>query len=377
MKPNNTEIISLLFIVIAGLGIRLWLATGSYNYDIVVTGQDVALFNQGKNIYQFQTAYNYTPFIYWIIGLLGKIQGLFPVFPLRFVVRSFTSLIDLLTLLPLLGLATKFRVSRVKTALLFFLNPVTITISGHHGQYDNIAILGLLTGLWIYTSEIFPRQYKILTAWIAITLGFVVKHIILIQVMLFWKLAKKNSKGILLFAASVCIFFLSFLPYISAYEDIKRQVFRYGGLQGFYGLSYFTQIFCAKCTVFGLSFNSILMYIFLPLYFLFAWTIRHKNIARALLISVLFFMTFTTGIAAQYFVLPIALGALFPTKWFYLYSISTFLFFLGSIDEYQIPAFGTFTWNTVWLFAGLWFISEVSRVTPWARRVTHRLTQGA
>lgn len=352
------ETLWLLGIILLGTGLRLWLATGSYNFDIVAITQDVKLFDEGKNVYVYQTAYNYSPLLFWIFGLLGIIQKTLRVFSLPFVIRAFTSVIDLLTLVPLMGLASRFGLSRIKVAALFFLNPVTITISGHHGQYDNIPMLGLLLGLWIYTSTSFPTKYKLFTAWLVVTLGFIMKHITLVQVMVFWKLQFPKGRWLLPYISALILFFMTFIPYLDVFGDIKRQVFGYGGLQGFYGISYFTQIFCATCTVFGWPLNSILRFLFLPLYFLFAWQIRHKSVARGLLLSILFFMVFTSGIAAQYFVLPIALGTLFPSKWFYLYSGVTFLFYLGSIDEYAIPAFGTFTWNTVWLFALCWFASE-------------------
>jgi len=121
MNKNN---IILFLIVIVGLGLRLYLATGSYNNDIIVTQQDIQIVKEGKNIYLHQTAYNYSSFFYYLSGFYGWVQQIFPMLEIKFIVRAFYSFIDLLTLLVLVKIARKKSISPNKTEAIFFLNPI-------------------------------------------------------------------------------------------------------------------------------------------------------------------------------------------------------------------------------------------------------------
>src|SRR3989344_1732550 len=144
----NRDKFIILIILVIGLGVRLYLAKGSYNFDIVATQQDVEIFRQGKNIYLHQTAYNYSPYFYYMAGFFGLVQDILPFLEIKFIARAFYSFIDLITFFVIYKIATQRKLSPIKTAGLFFLNPVSIIISGHHGQFDNIAIFFLLLAVY-------------------------------------------------------------------------------------------------------------------------------------------------------------------------------------------------------------------------------------
>jgi len=89
--------------------------------------------------------------------------------------------------------------------------------------------------------------------------------------------------------------------------------------------------------------------------------LKDKDIIRNCLLGMLFFLGFITGIAIQYFVLPIALGVLRPSRGFLLYSLVTTLFLLGDLDNVFVPGFHKLGWNVVWLSVMYWFILELKR----------------
>jgi hypothetical protein len=139
----------------------------------------------------------------------------------------------------------------------------------------------------------------------------------------------------------------------------------YGGVQGLYGLSYFIGNTLGNNFKFlGIGIYEIYKLLFLAGYLLFVVLVRPTDIVRGSLLSILFFLTFTSGIGAQYFMLPIAIAVFFPTKWFYLYSLVVTLFYLGSNDELNIFTFKVFEWNTVWLFVIFYFTAEVFNNFP-------------
>lgn len=378
---SNKTKLALLAIVCCGLTLRLILASGPYNYDIIAFLQDVKLFNEGKNIYLYQTAYNYSPFIFYIIGIIGLIHSTIKIFPYEFVHRSIISFIDVFSLLVLLSLAKTKRLSPTKTALLFFLNPVSIIISGRHGQFDNIVVLFLLLALVVYYQQDVVKRYGKLKMLILLTASVLVKHILVYQVLLIWSFILKNKgKAAKMFLFTVVVFLLSLLPFIfDAPKQIVKQVFFYGGAGTHYGIPYFLNFLCLDCE-WKKTVLQAYKYIFIIMLFTFSFFVRQRDLARSCLLAILFFFTFTSGIATQYFIIPIALGALFPTKWFYLYSAITTLFFLGTIEEFDLLAFKTFTFNTVWLFATLWFVSEIMIALPPLRKFYKRTilsTKGA
>lgn len=358
------------FIIILGLSIRFYFAFGPYNFDINSFMSYVPAFEQRKNIYLATPFYNWSPAFYFVSGGIGFLTKSIQILPLHFTFRAFTSLIDLATLFVLLGIARKKGMSELKIAILFFLNPVTIVTSGRHGHFDNFSLFFILLALFLYYKwgQKLSRS-KTLILWSLVTFGLAVKHIIMFQVLTFLvRIAKKRTYAFIFFSGSVVFLLLTFLPYFfEAREEIMKQVIGYSGLGGMYGITYFIRNWCASCQNM-LVVSQAYRTVFMLAAFGFCFFLRKGDPARLLLLSVLFFLSFTSGIGAQYFVLPIALGALFPTKWFYLYSTMTTLFYLGSIDEFGIPVFQIFSFNTVWIFVLMWFIAEIFQVFPQLRK---------
>ncbi len=355
-RANQIQTVKRIFyyvaIVLLGLGIRLFFAyhtTG--NHDMVSWYIDKDVLEHGENIFSVTDRYNYSPFWLLALKLLMKINHLLPRFSFMFIVRAFLTLIDLVTLWFVSRTAQLIGFSGLKAAALFFLNPVTIIISGYHGQFDNIAILFLFVAIYLVIRYGRKAAY---VAWFLVTLGIVAKHEILQQSLILLRHMKRsNAKIAALFLSTVLLFLLCFLPYWrEGSARILGNVFRYGGISRPYGFIF-------------LDFNSaaaiIHKYLFIALLLLWPFCFGAKQLIKSSLIGMLLFLTFTSGISAQQFVLPIALAALQPSAGFYLFTITASLFLFGNIDELKMPFFEPIGWSCVWIAVSVWFILELKQ----------------
>ncbi len=324
---------------------------------------DAEIFRLGKtNIYLYQQSYNYSPILFYLIGFVDTIQRIISDIPFYVLFRIFISSVDIGSALLLYKIAKILKISPLKTVTLFFLNPVSIILSGFHAQFDNIAVFFLLLSIFIYCKNPVFKKSKRILLWTIGTIGFITKHIIFAQTFLLYTYLFKDKKLIkasFLFFISLTIFFVTFIPYYSEASDtIIKNVFQYSGLARLTGFSYIISELCNNCKVLNIEIYDVYKYIFLCTSFLFALYAARLPIIRSMLVTTLFFLTFSSSIAAQYFILPIAFGAFFPTKWFYLYSAIVTIFLLGNSAELNISAFNLVTVSTAWLFSLLWFTSE-------------------
>lgn len=199
--------------------------------------------------------------------------------------------------------------------------------------------------------------------WLLLTIALLIKHIIAFQFLLMMtRITRKYFITIVLIFLSLIIFFSSFLPYWQeGKQSIILNVFRYGGIMGYYGFSNILRNVCDTGCVHSITLLYLYKYIFIFISLLFTVTlvIIRRDIIWSLMMSILFFLTFTSGIGGQYFVLPIALGALKPTKMYFLYTVVTSFFLLGNKYEFDISYFKFFSWNIIWFVAFIWFLYEI------------------
>lgn len=359
MSNKYTPLIILILLCL-GFLFRVSLASVNHRSDADGFVINARLFLEGKNIYLYQPYYNYSPLFFYILGFLGKIGQFIPAIPTKVIIHWFLSFIDIFTAFILIRLAGQRKIIIWKTVALFILNPVSIIISGYHGQFDNLAIFFLLLAILLSETTKKSRRFmQNFLIWLILTVGLTVKHTILFPAFSFLvHFSRKTYLAVFLFTASLLVFLASFLPYyFSASAQISQNVFKYKSMEGLYGVSFILSKYCPHCL--GTDTNYLIRNIFLLSGLTLAVFLRHRDAARSCLISFLFFLTFTTGIGGQYFVFPIALGALFPSIWFYLYSIVVTLFLLGNDWEFNISVFKIFSWNVVWVVTFMWFLSEI------------------
>jgi len=361
----------ILFILILLLGfvLRVYLATGSYNVDLKWFIVASELFQ--KNIIQFYghlPSYIYPPLWYFVCGLLGTIAQAIGGVSFEFVERVFLSFVDLALLGGLLKLARRRGLSPLWTTALFFLNPVSIILTGHHGQFDAVPLLFVVWAIVVLENTKRRRAANQITAFVLLTTALLFKQSILFQVFtVFLAFHKNRFVGIVLTIFSVIFLGLSFVPFLpDAMTVITSTANQYAGIVGVYGVSYAATLVCGQCMfpIFGMTFWALFRNVFAAFTGLFALVARNKDIARSCLIVTLFFFTFTTGIAPQYFMYPLVFGVLYPSKWFVLFSFVTGVFLTGHWDELQYVPFQVVNYTTVWITVVLWFLAELGRMFP-------------
>jgi hypothetical protein len=348
-----TLIVILLLVILNGTITRLIFASVLYgNNDIKNMERVSKLVVDGKNVYANYKNYNYSPVWFHFLGAFQRLHQRVDALTFSCITRSFLTFIDLLTLLFLLLIANLEKISLVKTSIFFYLNPVSYLITGYHGQFENFAILMVVIGLYAYLKLRHKPVLGTALLWIFATVGMIIKHNIFYELIICLNRAiKRYWLKFLLFVVSVCIFLSLFIPYWSEGKNgIIKWVFMYSsGYFGRYGILSLINLRALK-------------WAFIAGMCVFPLFLKSKDITRQCLMGMLFFMTFTTGISIQYFTLPIALGALRPSKGFLLYSLAATLFTIGSGNNVAIPLLEEIvTWNIVWVASVFWFVTELQR----------------
>lgn len=349
MISRRVLFLILLLIIINGTIIRLVLASACYgNYDMQSYEMVADIVNEGGNVYAQTFRYNYSPLWFTLLGALRKVQLQYPAVPFHFVVRSFLCGVDLVALGFLLLIARQERKSLIKPAIFFYLNPVSFLLTGYHGQFENLAILMVMIGLYAYLKLKSNKVLGTAILWIFASAGMIVKHNIFYELIICLNAAIKRYRvKVPLFAVSVLVFLALFVPYWpQGKEGIIKNVFMY--------------------SIPGIHYGIIRLFTFMPLkyvfiagMFLFPLFLKSEDIVEQCLLGMLFFVAFTTGFGIQYFILPIALGALRQSRGFLLYSLAGSLFILGNNNNVFVPGFHMVDRNVVWLAVMYWFITEM------------------
>jgi hypothetical protein len=196
--------------VALGVVARGLVATRGYNYDIESYRIVADILAAGGNVYRGTERYNYGPVWFNILGLLDALPAAHadPTLALRWKVSGLLTLVDLAIALVLR------RNFGALAAVLFMLNPVSIIITGYHGQFDNLAILFGLLGVLSLQRDA-ARQGR--GWWLG--LGFVglslaTKHILFMFPV--WLAIGEPSwrRKLLALLLPYAIFALGFLPYL-------------------------------------------------------------------------------------------------------------------------------------------------------------------
>jgi len=308
--------------IIIGVGLRVYLSIRYYgSYDQQSFEIVAQIVKQGGNVYAETNRYNYSPIWSLILALLSYIQ-----IPLHVTVRLFLTLVDYAIALAIYKITCK-----PIYLLIFLLNPVSILLTGFHGQFDNFAALFLLLA--------FINRKRTGLMWLLGTISILIKQITIFGWLTLLFTTQPNKKrAIFLSGASALVYLFSFIPYLPKGKDgIINNVFLYPSSVHQYGLN-------------GL----ITMPIFLVLMIVFVFLIRTSKLdpLRAILLSCLIFLVFAPGMAEQYFILPIIFASALPDWGYLIFTIITTIFLTGSPNNIQIQPISI--WMTVWIAALVW-----------------------
>lgn len=192
-------------VVLIGAALRLWAAAQGHNFDVESYGIVARIMAEGGNVYNETPRYNYGPVWFHVLHALDQL-GPGGAQALRWKVAALLTLVDV-------GIFA-FLVRRYSLAAgcLFFLNPVSVLITGYHSQFDNLAVLVALLAV----AHFDPNEGRLnrWTCMAALGLSLTIKH--LLFVFPFWLALKERSWSgrLVVLTTPVLLFLLAFLPYL-------------------------------------------------------------------------------------------------------------------------------------------------------------------
>jgi hypothetical protein len=301
---------ALAVIVAFGLAARMAMAARGHNYDMEsyfivadITGHD-------GNIYAETDRYNYGPIWFMVVHLLDVLSDHHHEV-LRYLIAGLLSLADLGIFLCLVRLAGHL------PAVLFFLNPVSIIITGYHSQIDNVAIL---LGLWsvILLGDDFetPINRRKFGGLLVLGLSLVFKHILFAFPV--WLALKQKGfrRKIIVVAVPTACFLFCFVPFWSeGRQGILNNVIFYNSNP----TNIFYQYFVPKLAQCCIGSESL----WFCLLILFAFLCRTRSAFESLLIYTGVLVAFSPATLNEYLVIPMALAAVFWSVPFGLYTVIT------------------------------------------------------
>jgi hypothetical protein len=223
-----------------------------------------------------------------------------------------------------------------KVGLLFFLNPISILITGYHGQFDNIAILLAMVGIWIFGEKIEKKVTgKKILGLITLGLSLMTKHIFFIFPL--WLAIKQKGwkMKLLCLLVPLGVFAISFLPFISTgFDGIVHNVFMY---KSFDNGPFWYALAPAIITRFIPK-----MVLFTATLVILAFVFRKKSNFVSLLTYTVAIVIFSPAIANQYLAIAIPFIAVNFNAFFALFTLLSSLFLtvdVSGLSQYWLKDF--------------------------------------
>jgi hypothetical protein len=348
---NESFLIPLTLVAIGvGVGVRLYLAYAFRgNYDQFSYELVAEIMNRGGNVYAETSRYNYSPLWAYVLAFLQYIADSSHV-QFHFVIRSFLTMVDILVGI-FIGLNCSrwgFSDARIGFSL-YMLNPVALMLVGFHGQFENLAMLPLLIGTYLYARQPASPPWKWI--WLLGTTSLLIKHITVFGVwMLFYSITTKR-RAFMMFSFSVLFFWASFLPWLpEGGSGILTNVFKYQAVTA-WGLARWFPVFLV----------APLFYAFMISTPVLAKEYLGLSLARSMEFSGVALLALIFGIGKQYLILPVIFGSIFFSPWYGMY---TLVGGCGIAVSYAVTHFSIVDkpltsplWNIVWLGAVCWLAS--------------------
>lgn len=335
------DTLKFLTIVFVGFFLRIFVMTLGYNYDFeshLIVGKIVS---SGGNVYAETSRYNYGPIFSLCLGLFYYLSSFLgnPSFAYRMFIVCFLTCFDIA-----LSFLLYKKYKSMSIAALFFLNPVSIIITGYHNQFDVLAVfLGYMGCLFANDrDESFTK--KDMVSILLLSLSITTKHLLLFFPL--WILLNKTMpkrKRLAYGIIPVVLFFISFLPYLqNGYRGIWEHVFLYRSLNNFP----LVHLLISWCHI-----QSVYIYCFVLFISLLGYYTRTMRLQDQVLFYFLGLVCFSSALTNQYLAIPIlsicVLGGFFK----HIYFVITGFFLILSPNGLNL--YSLYSDNMLaWLFAG-------------------------
>jgi hypothetical protein len=312
--------------IVLGTVARVAVATFGHNFDIESYRIVADIVAAGDNVYAGTPRYNYGPIWFHVLGALDAMPsaGAVPLIALRWKVTVFLTLVDV-------GIAwvlgSRFG---APTAILFFLNPVSVLITGYHGQFDNLAILvGLLGVLAMERRSRGPRWMWLGLAMIGASLA--TKHLLFAFPV--WLAVRERSWRAKLKVMMVPygLFALGFVPYLrDGWPGIVDHVVLYRSFENApFWLGLMPAALVGIYHPMALFFGTLLL---LGL----VW--RRTGVLESFLLYLVAVVVFSSAITNQYLAIPMTTIAVWPSWPYAAYTLATTAYLSASPQGLHLVA---------------------------------------
>ncbi len=322
--------------IFAGIVIRFGLINIGYNFDFesyCIVGEIAAA---GKNVYANTGRYNYAPIWFTLLGLFWKISSYFTHNILVF--RCF--IVGTLTLGDFFITQLISKKAGNFWGIIFFLNPISLIITGYHHQFDNLAVmLGAYAVSCIEKSchEQNIRREDICGV-LLLSLSLITKHIMWAFPLWVLLSTKINLRKKFLYAfIPPILFLLSFTPYLSeGRNQIYWNVFTYRSFNDFplFGLSILNSWGITIPTIF----HKYYRYVFGVLMLAGGCIFRREDIYKSFLLYTITLVCVSSAMANQYLAIPCMALILLCWKQSILYFVLSGVFLSCSFSGLNIFA---------------------------------------
>ena len=349
------------FVVLFALVLVLRLAVAARfrgNFDtqsFLIAVQSVV---SGENVYAATDRYNYSPL--WAFLATGMWEAAKPN------AGAFVLLLGLLQVAAdaastflLLGIARRrlgfTEEESRRRAMLFFSNPISVLISCAHGQFDGLSILCLLGAIYFST----PGATRGFGVPALLSLSLLVKHVTIFHPLLFSRRREKGGLPDTLLLAPYLVFAAAFIPFAGALSKIVDNVLLYGGrlsgpvLERGGGIQALVELSPRRPVLFSVLLLAAVFWAFRET--------RSWELSRASLLLFLVLFVFSPSWGVQYMVWPIALGSLFPSAAYGVFTLAGALYHSSAPESVAMPWPLRATPLGVWAVGAAWLVSETVR----------------
>ncbi len=315
IKENilNNKSHLIIFIILIGTSLRIAISLYGYNVDMEYWRlyADVKKFNGPI----YETGMNYAPTWSYILHFLDQIPFFLEneIQSLRFKVMLLLTLGDLAIFFIVL------KIHSLKISSLFFLNPISIFITGYHSQFDNLAILVGLVSILLF--EKYKKKLGFIFFSILMGISLTIKHTLIVFPIWIAIKEKKFLKKIIIVAVPLFIFFMSFILFDNSYNIIFDYILGYVGSNE---NAAFWKLFTPLHLGTYIGYKN-LFFISLVLLGLF---LDKENKIKTFYLYLISVVLLSNHLANQYLAIPVLAIAYFWNRFYLLYTISCCLFFL-------------------------------------------------
>ena len=320
---------------------RVLIALRGSNADFKAWFENTKVLRNGGNLYSGNEAYGYGPVWMFILRFADLAQNIFSenrqVF--RLVIILVLTTFDLMIAI---FIAKKFSIAG---GLMFFVNPISVIITGYHNQFDNLAVLVGIGAILVISEAEFGNQQK--TLWFGLVLiGF---SLAVKQVLLFypiWLFFRAGTLRHRLTRATVpyVIYLACFTPWATSIERIKiivEEIFlqrrgRSGILLNLAGADY-------AGTIHGATYSDLARQIIFAAWiigvFAFGWIMRNRSITHSLVVYLVVMLAFAPAYSQQQLILPLLAVFIYATTELKIFYVVTLIFMVQNSDELGIEFF--------------------------------------